>query len=466
MYERFIDRARHALALAAHEAQRFNHEYIGTEHILLALLKVRSSAALQVLNGLDVYAREICLNLEKLMDPGSYPAELGKRPYTPRAKQVIDHAFEESKKLKHTYLGTEHLLLGLWTETGGLAAKVILKLNIPIRDVREEVLRLLREGINTGEHPPKRNSTQQPRKIMTLATEEARRLKHEFIGTEHILLAIASIRTGFVPHLFDRFGITGEELRDAVEKTVPRGKEASSEAKLPHTPNARKVLEYSIEEARNLEHSYIGCEHLLLSLSRIDDCRAIQALSSLFIEPDDLRFEMLQLLGTGGLSDAIVERDPLNKRHHSLFHRMNDRITDRARNVLRLATAEAIRLRHDSLKAEHLLFGMLKHGHGLASEALKHQGIDLIDLQARSAEALAAMTTSGLAKHPRASASLRFAIEHAIEGAQGFNHDYVGTEHLLLGILREENSPAAQLLEQYGVTLEKSRRVIRELLGQ
>lgn len=466
MHERFTDRARKVIALANDEAQRFNHEYVGTEHILLALLQIRCSAALQVLNGLDVYARELCLNLEKLMDPGSYPAELGKRPYTPRAKQVIDYAFEESKKLKHTYLGTEHLLLGLWTETGGVAAKVIQKLNIPIEDVREEVLRLLREGINTGEHPPKRNATEQPRKIMTLANEEALRLRHEYIGTEHILLAIATIKTGFVPHLFDRFGISGEELRDAVEKLVPCGDNVASEGKLPHTPNARKVIEHAIEEARTLEHNYVGAEHLLLGLCRIEDCQSIKALKSLSIEPVDLRFEIIQLLTKGGLQDSFAEPDPRSERHPSLFHCMNDRITDRVRTILRLAFAEARRGRHDKIEAEHLLFGISNHGHGLAADTLKRQGLDLADLQLKLAELLNSLPSKRELKLQRPSLSIRSVIQHSIEEARSLNHNYVGTEHLLLGILREENSPAAQLLEQYGVTLEKSRRVIKESLGQ
>jgi len=464
MYERFTDRARSAWKLADEEAWRFHHEYVGTEHLFLAMLSLESCAAVNALNNLNVHIPEIRFDLEKLMLPGFYPVTPGKLPRAPRVCCVIDYAVEESKKLEHRYLGTEHLLLGLWRERGGLAAKVIHKLNIPIEEVREEVLRLLREGINTGDNPPRPSATKQPQKIMKRASEEARRLHHEHIGTEHLLLAIASLQTGFVPHLFDKFGITGEELRNAVEKMFPRGEAAPSEGKLPHTPNMRKVIEHAIEEARNLEHNYVGIEHLLLGLSRLDDCQAVHALKNLFIEPDDLRFEITQLLDTGGLREENFERDTTKERHQSLFHRMKDRITDRVRSVLRHAIAEARSRRHDELEAEHLLFGILTHGQGLATEALKHQELDLADLQAKLAELLNALPSKGELKHPRPGLSIRSAIQHSIEEARSLNHNYVGTEHLLLGILREATSPAAQLLEKHGVTLGRSRDLIHELL--
>src|SRR5947208_2144483 len=145
MYERFTDRARKVMQLANQEAQRFNHEYIGTEHILLGLVKEGSGVAANVLKNLDIDLRKIRLEVEKIVQtgPGSEMVTMGKLPQTPRTKKVIEYSIEEARNLNHNYVGTEHLLLGLLREQEGVAAQVLLNLGLKLEDVREEVLNLL-----------------------------------------------------------------------------------------------------------------------------------------------------------------------------------------------------------------------------------------------------------------------------------------------------------------------------------
>jgi ATP-dependent Clp protease ATP-binding subunit ClpC len=143
MYERFTDRARKVMQLANQEAQRFNHEYIGTEHILLGLVKEGSGVAANVLKNLDIDLRKIRLEVEKIVQAGPDMVTMGKLPQTPRAKKVIEYAIEEARNLNHNYVGTEHLLLGLLREQEGVAAQVLLNLGLKLEDVREEVLNLL-----------------------------------------------------------------------------------------------------------------------------------------------------------------------------------------------------------------------------------------------------------------------------------------------------------------------------------
>jgi ATP-dependent Clp protease ATP-binding subunit ClpC len=143
MYERFTDRARKVMQLANQEAQRFNHEYIGTEHILLGLVKEGSGVAANVLKNLDVDLRKIRLEVEKIVQSGPDMVTMGKLPQTPRAKKVIEYAIEEARNLNHNYVGTEHLLLGLLREQEGVAAQVLMNLGLKLEDVREEVLNLL-----------------------------------------------------------------------------------------------------------------------------------------------------------------------------------------------------------------------------------------------------------------------------------------------------------------------------------
>ena len=151
MFERFTDRARKVMALANQEAQRFNHEYIGTEHILLGLVKEGSGVGANVLKNLDVDLRKVRLEVEKLVKSGPDMVTMGKLPQTPRAKKVIEYAIEEARNLNHNYVGTEHLLLGLLREHDGVAAQVLMNLSLKLEEVREEVLNLLGAGVETEE---------------------------------------------------------------------------------------------------------------------------------------------------------------------------------------------------------------------------------------------------------------------------------------------------------------------------
>jgi len=151
MYERFTDRARKVMQLANQEAQRFNHEYIGTEHILLGLVKEGSGVAANVLKNLDIDLRKIRLEVEKIVQSGPDMVTMGKLPQTPRAKKVIEYSIEEARNLNHNYVGTEHLLLGLLREQEGVAAQVLMNLGLKLEDVREEVLNLLGHNMETSE---------------------------------------------------------------------------------------------------------------------------------------------------------------------------------------------------------------------------------------------------------------------------------------------------------------------------
>ena len=151
MYERFTDRARKVMQLANQEAQRFNHEYIGTEHMLLGLVKEGTGVAANVLKNLEVDLRKIRLEVEKLVQSGPEMITMGKLPQTPRAKKVIEYSMEEARNLNHNFVGTEHILLGLLREQEGVAAQVLMNLGLKLEEVREEVLNLLGNGIEGGE---------------------------------------------------------------------------------------------------------------------------------------------------------------------------------------------------------------------------------------------------------------------------------------------------------------------------
>ena len=149
MFDRFTDRAKKVMNLARQEAQRFNHEYLGTEHILLGLVQEGSGVAANVLRNMQIDLAKIRTEVEKLVKTGPAMVTMGQLPFTPRAKKVLELSMEEAGNLGHNYIGTEHLLLGLIKENEGIAAKVLMNLGVKLEDVREEVLEFL--GAETGE---------------------------------------------------------------------------------------------------------------------------------------------------------------------------------------------------------------------------------------------------------------------------------------------------------------------------
>ncbi len=143
MFDRFTDRAKKVMSFARQEAQKFNHEYIGTEHILLGLVQEGSGVAANVLKNMNVDLEKIRHEVEKIVKTGPSMVTMGQLPFTPRAKKVLELSMEEASQLSHNYIGTEHLLLGLIKENEGIAAQVLLNLGVKLDDVREEVLEFL-----------------------------------------------------------------------------------------------------------------------------------------------------------------------------------------------------------------------------------------------------------------------------------------------------------------------------------
>jgi ATP-dependent Clp protease ATP-binding subunit ClpC len=143
MFNRFTERARKVIILAKEEARRFNHDYIGTEHILLGLIREGEGVAAAVLQKIGVSLENIRLEVEKLVQPGPATQIIGDIPFTPRAKKVLELSAEEARALGHNYIGTEHLLLGLIREGEGIASQVLLNLGMNLNTVRNEVMELL-----------------------------------------------------------------------------------------------------------------------------------------------------------------------------------------------------------------------------------------------------------------------------------------------------------------------------------
>ena len=142
MFEKFTDRARRVIVVAQEEARRLHHDYIGTEHLLLGLIREGEGVAAKALESLGISLEDVRRDVEEIVPPGEHERS-GHIPFTPRAKKVLELSLRESQQLGHNYIGTEHILLGLIREGEGVAAQVLVKLGADLNRVREQVLQIL-----------------------------------------------------------------------------------------------------------------------------------------------------------------------------------------------------------------------------------------------------------------------------------------------------------------------------------
>src|SRR4051794_2358805 len=151
MMNNFTPRAQHVLALARKEADRFNHNYVGTEHLLLGLIKLGQGVAVNVLQKMGLDLETVRMEVEKQVGSGPETKMVGNIPYTPRVKKVLALAGKEAKSLNHSYVGTEHILLGLLREGEGVAARVLKNLEVDIERTRNEILKELDPNFTPSE---------------------------------------------------------------------------------------------------------------------------------------------------------------------------------------------------------------------------------------------------------------------------------------------------------------------------
>jgi ATP-dependent Clp protease ATP-binding subunit ClpC len=142
LFERFTERARQVVVLAQDEARALKHNYIGTEHILLGLLREEEGLAARVLESLDITVEEVRAQVARIVGQGD-EVTTGQIPFTPRAKKVLELALREALSLGHNYIGTEHILLGLVRENEGVAARILLDFDADAEKIRNEIIRML-----------------------------------------------------------------------------------------------------------------------------------------------------------------------------------------------------------------------------------------------------------------------------------------------------------------------------------
>ncbi len=228
----FTDRVRKVLQLAREEAHRLGHEYVGTEHILLAIIREGEGVAQAVLTNLNVDLEEISRRIEETVKKGkaAVPARPD-LPYTSRAKKVLEFSMSEARELNDKYVGTEHLLLGVLREEKGIGALVLTEAGVTLEAARSEVVRMLRTEMpeasaTTPPATPPVPYTPDARGSLQLALQEARDLKTASLGPELLLLGVLRVMLTAPPGsasatlatLLNAAGLTPERVREVIAR--------------------------------------------------------------------------------------------------------------------------------------------------------------------------------------------------------------------------------------------------------
>jgi ATP-dependent Clp protease ATP-binding subunit ClpC len=227
-FDKFTDRARKVLTLAQDEAQRFNHNYIGTEHLLLGLVREGEGVAARVLENMNVELPKVRTAVEFIIGRGDRPV-VGEVGLTPRAKRVIELAIDEARRLGHNYIGTEHLLLGLVREGEGIAAGVLESLGVNLDKVRHEVIRVLSQSSSAGPTPETKRASKTPTvdQLGINLTDAARAGKLDpVIGREKEIervIQILSRRTKNNPALIGEPGVGKTAIAEGLAHRIVAG---------------------------------------------------------------------------------------------------------------------------------------------------------------------------------------------------------------------------------------------------
>jgi ATP-dependent Clp protease ATP-binding subunit ClpA len=301
MFERFTDRARRVVVLAQEEARVLDHDYIGTEHILLGLIHEGEGVAAQALASLEVDLTAVRDAVERLVPRGE-TSPSGHIPFTPRAKKVLELSLREALRLGHNYIGTEHILLGLVREREGVAAEALAQVGVDLDRVRQRVEELVSGGagpepVGRGTAPGGltmrlsargqararsvasrgellarsrdqvvfRRLTVSACRVLLLAESEGLRLGQEAIGVEHLLLGLVAEEESVAARALGALGLDLGGVRAAAERAYGRG-EVSGTPEPTYREDMIDAIERALYEALAAGSERIDTEHLLLGV--------------------------------------------------------------------------------------------------------------------------------------------------------------------------------------------------------
>jgi ATP-dependent Clp protease ATP-binding subunit ClpA len=455
------------LALAQDEAIRFNHNYIGTEHLLLGLVREGEGVAARALDSLGVDLSQIRRSVESIIGRGPSTMSPSEITLAPQTKQVINYAIEESRKLGHSHVGTEHLLLGIVRQGESTAAKILASAGVELEKVRHETIAALGRKASGG--GPLDRFDHRAKRVLALSQDEAIRFNHNYIGPEHLVLGLSREGEGIAARALEALGVTLSKLRSTVEKVIGRGDSTSSPKEITLSPHTKRVFEFAIEEADKLGRRDVGTEHLLLGLVRHSGHLSGGVLEAAGVSLESVRAKVIELISEPTPDAAPPPSAAQGASAFAAFAGPFERFNDRAKKVLAFAQEEAIRLKHNYIGTEHLLLGLVREGESVAAKVLNALGVELSKVRTAVEFIIGPGDAANMPSSPSEitiSPRAKTVIEFAMDEARKLNHRHVGPEHLLLGLVREGQGIASGVIESLGVTLEKVRQQVLATLGK
>jgi ATP-dependent Clp protease ATP-binding subunit ClpC len=268
--ERFTQRARRVLSFAQEEAERRQHSYIGTEHMLLGLMREEDGVAARVLADLGLTLDRTGQLVDQVSKAGQRPPE-ARLELAPEVKKVLELAVDEARRMGHHYIGTEHLLIGL-VRREGAAVDILARLNVRPEEVRRRTRHVLQERppaitASTAELKIARNLLPTPNlavDVIAMALSQARHYGHGYVDIWHVVRALQA-NDGIGGRVIRALGISQTQVEELLANE-PILAQVSAEGRI--LPRVQNALEAAIEEARTRKHKYVLTEDLLLGLLR------------------------------------------------------------------------------------------------------------------------------------------------------------------------------------------------------
>ena len=303
-FDRFNESAKRVLSLAQDEAIRQNHNYIGTEHLLAAMLRDGDTLAARALQSLGIDLAKVRTALEFIIGRGDQTTSPSQITLSPRTKRVIELSIDEARRMGHPYVGAEHILLGLAREGEGIASGIIESLGATMSMVRAKVVELLAaSGTSPSAHyaaPPPRHGPQwspltrfsdRAKRVLAFAQDEAIRMGHTYIGPEHVLLGLARLAEMAdadvaMKRIFDTLGITLAQMRAELAKIIPPAAEESLPTEITLSPETKEIIQIVNQSPAT---DLILPENLLLAMVRDAQSFAAQILARLGVTPERVR---------------------------------------------------------------------------------------------------------------------------------------------------------------------------------
>lgn len=493
-FDRFNDRAKRVLALAQDEAIRFNHNYIGPEHLLLGLVREGEGVAARVLDSLGAKLSEIRLGVEVAIGRGYSTTAPNEITLHPRSKKIIELAVDEARKLGHSHVGTEHLLLGLvreGVESHGAASKVLADLGVDLEKLRHQVIVSLGQAAAAQPGPSHPHSTEPLPPHLQEVAKELERIRAEKEA------AMAAQQYERASELRQQERALQEKLAlaraDSFQGLDAQGKKRdwycedvlSGKTKVNTIWEDERVLAFHHPRPEAPIHAVaIPKKHVtsMVEPGMLDGellssmVRAVQEVSRR-MNIAERGFQLRSNTGAPGVTPhvhwhvmgpgippsgpawragpvMVSAHRPTQASAAGIF----DRFDESAKRVLALAQDEAIRFRHNYIGTEHLLLGLVREGAGAGARTLETLGVELSKVRT----ALEFIVGRGDAETAPSDITLsprtKKILELAIDEAQKLGAAQASSGHLLLGLVREGEGIASGILESLGVSLEKVRQ--------